>query len=802
MQQDVRTVVRLVTRHPGFCGAVVLTLGIALGAFTAIFSLVYALILEPLPFREADRLVVIQPVVNAEAGKLTLREYQDLSRETRMFEEWAAYYRSQYNVTGGGAPEALTCTISSSTLFTSLGVRPVLGELWPREQDFTRQYLVLLSHRVWQQRFGGRPDVVGSSIVMDGGTYRVTGVLPAGFDYPLQTDVFRDATDYNAPHVRRYSAIARLRPGVTMAQAQTELDAFATRFAAAYPDTNAGVRLAALPLRDAYVGRARPFLWLMLGAVMLLLVIACVNVTNLLLSRALSASGDAAVRLAIGAWRRHLIRQSMVEALLLASVGAALGGVGAEWALRLMTTRVQGDLPPWFQPQVNPVVWLAAAGAALLTAAVVGLLPALEASRTNVEQVLRQETGRSAGSRRQQAIRRALIAGQVGFATLLLVAAGVFVGGVRELMRTDTGFDAHNVLTFRVDPPYGRYPDIATTSAFYRRAAESLMAQPGIVAAGTNNTIPFSRLDQASPRVVVEGQANTEDAPFVNFQVVDAGYFDAMRIPLRSGRSFDRTDTEASTQVALVSARAARRFWPFADPIGRRVHVVWSQEGTGGGRGSDVPLTIVGVVGDVRYSGIDDTTGLDLYAPNTQLFAGDSYFVVRTRTSPAAVAAQLRAAIDLVDRDQSFFDVQSMQARVEGALWQHRVATIVLAVFGAIALCLAVIGTYAVTAHAVASHGREMGIRLALGSPPLGVAWLMMRRWLVPVGVGLLAGLAAGVAVARALAQLIGLTEWPDLLTPATLPLVLALSTLVACAVPVWRVLRRVQLTDTLRETA
>jgi putative ABC transport system permease protein len=799
--QDVHLAFRSLVRRPGLSVAVIATLTVAVGAATAIFSLVHALILRPLPFPDADRLVTIEAVVNADEGRLSLREYRDLARDSRMFESWAAYYRSQYNLTSGGPPEALTCTIGTSTLFDVLDVRPTHGDVWPASQDFTRQYQVVLSHRLWRQRFGGRRDAVGSTIVMDGGSYQIMGVLPEGFDYPLQTDVFRAATDYNAPHVRRYSALARLKADVTLEQAQSELNGFSERFAQTYPDTNAGIVLRAIPLRDAYVGRARPYLWMLLGAVGLLLMIACVNVTNLLLSRAIAASGDFAVRLAMGAGRRHLVRQALTEALLLAIAGTICGGAGAWWGLKGLTAMVQADLPLWFEVEFDIAVLLFAATVAVITAIAVAALPAIQASRTDLERVLRQESSRSAGSRSQQLARRLLLAGQAAFATILLVAAGLSAGALRELLRIDTGFDSRGVVTFRVDPPYGRYPDIATTSEFYRRAAESLALIPGVDAAGTNTFLPFSGLDVPSPRVAVEGWSTRrpEEEPFVNFQIVDPGYLRAMRIPVNRGRHFERTDEVRSIPVAVVSARAAQRFWPGEDPLGRRIRINWNQLGVSGGKNSDIWLTVVGVAGNVRFSGLDDDAGLDVYAPNTQLFAGDSYVVVRTRTDPDALRNQLRAAIDAVDRDQSFFDVHTMQTRVQRSIWQHRVATAVLTIFAVVALCLAVIGTYAVTAHAVASQRREIGIRLALGSRESHIGWLVMRRWLLPMALGIAVGMVGGAALASVLARVLGIVRVADLLVPATFPLVLAAAATLACYLPVRRAVRRVQLVDALR---
>jgi predicted permease len=804
MGHDLRLAFRACLRRPASSAAVVITLAVALGATTAIVSLVYALILRPLPFPDADRLVQIEPVIEQDAGRLSLREYRDLEKDSQMFESWAAYYRSQYNLTGGGTPENLTCTIGTSTLFAALGVTPVHGDIWPRSQDFTRQYEVVLSHRLWQQRFGGRLNAIGSTLVMDGGSYHVGGVLPEGVDYPLRTDIFRAITDYNAPHVRRYSALARLKPGVTLAQAQAELDAFARRFASTYPDTNTSVGLRATPLREAYVGRARPFLWLLLGAVILLLLIACVNVTNLLLSRAMASSGDAAVRLALGASRAHLVRQSLAEGLVLTVTGAICGALAARVALAQLTSMVQAELPPWFDVRFDSMVLVWTALIAIVTAMAIASLPAAHAFNADVEPVLRQSSTRTAGSRGERHARRWLLGGQAAFATLLLVAAGLFAGALSMLLRVDPGFDADGVVTFRVDPPWGRYGDIPTTTEFYRRAVEALEGIPGVEAAGANMLLPFSGLDLSSPRVSIEGRSSVgraDEEPFVNFQLIDPGYLRAMRIPLVRGRGFVRTDDMNAPPVALVSTRAAQRFWPNQDPIGRRVRVVWNQSGTAGGGGTDLWLTVVGVTGDVRFSGIEDTTGLDVYTPHMQLFAGESFLVVRARTDAESLRRQIRHAIDQVDRDQSIFDLQTMTARVRGAFWQHRVATAVLGVFALVAWTLAVIGTYAVTAQAVASQRREIGIRLALGSSRSGVGWLVMRRWLTPIAIGIAMGLAGGALLARVLADALGVSglSGMSLITIAGAPLALGLAAIVACYMPVRRIMLRLQLVDALR---
>ncbi len=798
---DLRVAARMFGHRPGFCGAMILTLAIATGAATAIFSLVNALILRPLPFADPDRLVEVDAIVAGDEGRLSLLEYRDLARDARTFESWGAYYRSQYNVTGGGPPENLTCTISTSTLFGVLGIQPLYGEVWPEREDFTRQYLVVLSHHVWQQRFGGRIDIIGSTITMDGAPYRVTGVLPEGFGYPLRTDVFRATTDYNAPHLRRYSVVARIRASASLTDAQAELDAFAARFAQAYPQTNIGVALRATPIRDAYIGRARPFVWLLAGAVALLVAISFVNVMNLLVSRAIASSGESAVRLALGATRRHLVRQSVVEALLLTAIGGILGIAGARSAVAGLMAMVRVDLPPWFGIGIDGPVLAFTIGFTLLTALAVGLLPALQARTTDIERALRQQTARAVGTHRQQRARQVLLAGQVTLAAVLLVVAGVFASTLRALLRINPGFDASRTITFRVDPPFVRYPDIVTTSEFYRRATEALAGVPGVVAAGANTYLPFSGRDITSTRISVEGRrtGRPDEEPFANVQLVDPGYFSAMQIPLLRGRVFELTDRESATPVAIVSARTARRLWSGQDPVGRRIRLVWNQSGVSSGGGTDLWLTVVGVVADVRFSSVESETNLDVYAPHMQLFAGDSYFVVRTRMDPNGVRAQVRGALDRVDSDQSFFDVETMGDRLKGSIWQHRVASSVLLIFAAIALCLAVIGTYAVTAQAVASQRHEIGVRLALGSSYVSIVRLVFQRWLVPVAAGVLLGMLIGTAAAQLLASAIGVRQSADLLAPAAVPLILASAAMVACYIPVRRTLKRVTLTDALR---
>lgn len=677
-------------------------------------------------------------------------------------------------------------------------MRAQVGDIWPASLDFTRHYTLLLSHRLWQQRFGARADIVGQSIVMDGAPYRIAGVLPAGIDFPLQTDVFRGVTDYNAPHVRRYSVVARLADGRGLADAQAELAALSRQFEASWPETNRGVVLEAIPLRDAYVGGARPFVLLMLAGVLLLLAIAAVNVTNLLLARAIGRQGDFAVQQALGAAPSRLVRQVVLETVLLAAAGGLAGLPGAWLAVRALSPLIAADLPPWLALAIDPEVLGASAVIAVVLAIVVAAVPASIAARSDLERVLRQDSGRGAGGG-HRLTRRWLVGFQAATASLLLVAAGVFAAGLVTLLRTPVGFDPARLLTFRLDPPFSRYGTIGTAAEFYRRLEEELRTLPGVSAVGMNATLPFSRLDSVSPRVVPEGGSagRADEAPFVNLQVVNAAYFDTMRLRIRVGRAFEVSDREGAPSVAIVSERTAQRLWN-GNALGQRLQIVWNQNGMGTGGGDALRLTVVGVASTIRFSGMDDEGGLDVYAPHTQLFAGDSFVAIRTTATERSIEPLLRGAIDRVDAEQSYFDVTSMSGRIAATLWQHRIATAVLTVFAGISLLLATIGIFAVTAHAVASQQREIGIRLALGSPSAALAWQIAGVWLTPVLMGTALGMLGGLVLAWQLATVIG-AHVPTPVWPLALPLVLATAAAVACSLPAVRAMRQVQLAQVLR---
>ena len=780
---------RALRRRPALAAAVVVTLGLAIGANVAVFGVVYGLLLRPLPFPDADRLVALEAEIDGERGKLAARELREIEQDSRALAALAAFYPSQYNMTGEGLPESMVTTIGTSTLFDVLGARPVVGAVWPTTLDWTTQSTVMLTHGLWQRRFGGDPGIVGRAVKLDAGDYTVTGVLPPGFDYPSGVQVFRAVTGFTAPDARRFTVVGRLRGATTLAQTQTELAGFADRFARQYPETNRHTRLVVRPLRDEFVGRARPYLTLLAVAVMVALLLAMANVTNLLLARAVGLRAELAVRTALGATRGHLLSLVAAEATVLAAGGGLLGlAVGASLMRLIALARLQ--LPSWLYVRMD---WQVVAFAMLLSIAVVVIVavaPAVLLSRADPREALLEGTRRTAGSPRTQRWQQTLVAVQVAVAVVLLSTAVLLTRSMRALEQVDPGFRAADLLTFRVDPPSRPYSTVEPIALFYRRAVERLSALPGVVAVGHNETLPFGGRPDTTRTMRVEGRETATaaaDDVFVNHQAVSPSYFSAMGIPRLQGRVFTAGDRLGTVPVAVVSARTARRFWGTANPVGQRVRTTQRTAGTGVSTDIAAVYEIVGVVGDVRARTLDEGPGLDLYVSAEQTFSGDAFFVVRSTGASAALAGAVGGAIREVDPNQSIFDVRTMTDRLADARWQPRLSATVLAGLALVGLLLAAVGTYGVLAYAVALREREIGVRAALGAEAAAIRRLVLRQGLRPVGVGIVVGVVAAAGGGRLLGALLYDVSPFDPLALLGAPLVLAGAAALACVVPASR---------------
>jgi putative ABC transport system permease protein len=791
MVADLRFALRALATRPVFAVTVALTLALGIGSNVAIFSVVYAMLLRPLPFADPDRLVAIDAVAGADAGKLSAREVRALQQDTRAFSDIATFYPSQYNVTGDGPPESLVTMIGTANLFRVFGLRPVHGDSWPPTLDWTTQFTVMLSHGLWQRRYGSDPAIVGKSIRLDGADYAVTGVLPPGFDYPARTQLYRAVSGYTSPATRRFTVVARLAAGTTLAAAQVELDTASARFATDWADTNRGVRLRVRPLRDVYAGAARPYLLTVAAAVGLVLLIACANTSNLLLGRALSARSELAVKAALGARQGQLVRGLLAEVVWLTAGGGVVGVAAGIWGVDAFVRTLRLDLPWWLEIRADWAVAAFAVGVSAVAALLTSAFPALQVFSADVHAAIREGSQRSAGGTvAQKRARRWLVAAQVALAVTLLVGAGLLGRTVLKLLQVPPGFEPARVLTFRTDPPWTRYGSIEQVSEFYRRAGERLAQLPGVTAVATNQALPMGGLPDTTRTVEVEGASTAADAgerPFVNYQAIGPGYFTAAGIPLLAGRSFNDFDRVGTAPVTIVSERTASRLWPGQTPVGKRLSLTWRVNGTGNSVDQRVTLEVVGVVGDVRFNSLGEPPGMDLYVSERQTFAGDTFFVVRTTADPGALAASVGAAVRDVDSEQSIFDVMPWAERANATVWQQRVAATLLIALALIATAQAAVGVYGVLAFAVAERRREFGVRLALGATRTDVLRQVLRQGMIPVASGIALGVLAAVAAARAVSSL--LFEMPaiDPLVFGGTVVLLAVIALVACVVPARR---------------
>jgi putative ABC transport system permease protein len=788
---DLRLAWRGLVRHPSFAAIVVLTLGLAIGACTAIFGAVHALLLRPFPFEDPGRLVRVTTIKGGEEGPLSIPELDDLARLDSV--EDVAGYTDQglYNASGFGAPEELQATITTSNLFRVLGMPLARGSTWPSAYDRSRQFALVISHGLWVRRFARRPDIVGQTLTLDGSPgYVVHGVLPPGFNFPSHSDLFRssgiaaDPKTYERRDLRSRMALVRVKDGVTIERVRQEIDALGQRLAREFATTNAGMGFRVVPLRDLYVGHVRPYLLLMLAGVGLVLLVACSNVANLLLSRALSRDREVAVRVALGAGRVRIVRQLLTESVLLAVLGGVVGLLVAVAGIRVLNDLVAMPLPPWMRIELDGVVLIFLGTVALLTGVAAGAVPALRAGRDLRTTLNEGGRGASAGAG-HATLRNALVVAEVALAFVLMVGASLLARSVARLQAVDPGFRASSLLTFRVELGWRAYDTHEKTVHFHSSVIERLAALPGVDAVALDTNLALSGKPREPGEITVDGQSanDREQSPFVHWHTVNPGFFGAMRIPIIVGRAFTDLDLPHTEPVVVVSERLASRLWPGRDPLGKRIGA-----GTGP-RAAGQPewLTVIGVAGNVQHQQIGGEPSLDVYRPYRQGSAGGGWYAIRTRQDPHALARDATAIVAAVDPNQSYFDVQTMGERIEGSIWQRRAAGSLFVAFAGVAVILAAVGLYGVLSFIVSQQWRELGVRVALGAQHRDIHRLVIGRGLRLTGVGLGVGLALGAALARAVSSLVfGLSPF-DPLTFLIVPVTIALVAVAACYLPARR---------------
>jgi putative ABC transport system permease protein len=794
---------RTLWRRPSFSLAVVLTLALGLGANTTIFSVVNGVLLRPLPYEQPERLVQVQSrQLRDEARPIgnSLADYLDLKDQNRAFTHLATYTTLDFNLPGAGTePLPVRVNFASSDLFRLLGVPPHLGRTFIHTEERPGEDLcsVILSYDLWRRRFNADAATLGRVIKLDTTDYRVVGVMPPGFRFPDNADAWapieswfdrarRTMRSFNR-NARGWTVVGRLRADVTETAARQDLERVSERLEREHPQTNTGVRFSMAPLRDSQISDIRPYLLPLLGAAGFVFLVSCVNVTNLLLARATERRKELAVRIALGASRSRVIQCLVAESVALALVGGVLGVLVSTVSVRALRASIPIDLPLWITFELDWRVLSYAWLLALAVGLVAGVVPAIRALHEDQERALKDNSRGSAGSRATAVGRASLVASAVAFSLLLLVGAGLMLRSFSNLQSVDPGFRPDGLLVVYVSPPGDRYvatPPLPAYTSLYQRIVARLQSIPGVEAAAGSRVIPYdgrSAIRQPGP-VTLDGQgvAEQERNPLVRGIVITPDYFRASGIPLTRGRSFEERETQARPRVAIVNEALVRRFWPDADPIGKRI-----KPGSATSPGDWV--TVVGVAGNVKYSGLHIESELTIYYPYTQASAGDFNFVVRTRGAPLDHARAVQREIWAVDPDLAIYSMRTMTSILASSLWQQRLWTSVLWVFAATAVALALVGIHGILAWSVRQRSRELGVRLALGATPGRVAALVLRQGMTLTTIGLVVGLLASVALTRTLSSLLfGITSM-DPFTWIVVSVTLASFCAIACYVPARR---------------
>src|ERR1041384_155934 len=793
--QDLRYTARTLIKTPAFTAVAVLSLALGIGAHTAIFSVCNAVLFKPLPYAEPDRIVMLsERQRDGKLGDVAPANFVDWRNVSRSFSGMAAVRASSFTSSFilGGQSEAsrLVGGQVSSSFFSVLGVRFMLGRNFLPDEDLPgHDRVAILSYATWSERFGSDREIAGKDIALNDESYTVVGVLPAGFQFGTTAEDFQArsqadvwvplALDPQKPHRNSHvlHVIARLNPGVKLAQAQAELDVIGANLAQQYPEANKDKGIAAVPLTDQLTGSVRVALETLLGAVGLVLLIACANVANLLLSRAAARQKEMAIRIALGASRWRLAQQLLTESLFLASLGGIAGLVLALAAIGALTPLLPADLSRAAGIAVDTRMLIFTAVISLVTGILFGLGPLFAAWRENAWESLKQNNRTSSGI--QTRLRSGLAVAQIAIAIVLLIGAGLMVKSFWALIHVAPGFRSENILTARLSLPGSRYPDNRRIAALEGVVLESLRGRPGIQSAGFATYLPLSGLDN-DWAFLIEGRpplpVGTHN--IAEYRPVSAGYFETIGIPLLRGRSFTPADTAEAPWVVVINDSMAREYWPSENPIGQRLNF-----------GEPPWRTVIGVVGDVLHEGLDRTAKAEMYLPVEQSsnIESDSTIVVRAEIAAGAAAGELRAAVAAIDPAVAVDRIETMQQLVSGSVAQPRFRAMILAAFSLLALVMASIGIYGVMNYLVIQRTREFGIRLSLGATPTDLLRLVLGRAAILIGSGTCLGLAGSVLLGRLITGVLFGTSPLDPLTFAAIPVLLAAVALAASYIPARR---------------
>jgi len=797
--QDVTYGLRVLRKNPGFATIAILTLAIGIGANTALFSVVNGVLLSPLPFPDADRIVAVYTKTQTfEQSSITYPNFLDWQKDNHSFAALGGFRSDDYNMTGQGEPERLHTHMISAEFFPAYGIQPTLGRnIRPEEDQAGAGPVVLISDGLWKRKFGSSQEILGTGITLNGKVYTIIGVAPGLITGLSPTDVFvpigqwTDETFRNRGISMGMNATGRLKAGVTLEQARADMDRVAQNLAAAYPDTNRGKGITLVPLKKDVVGDAQGLLLVLLGAVSFVLMIACANVANLLLARSTGRTREFAVRSALGASPWRVVRQLLTESVLLSVAGGGLGLILAKFGTRGLLAALPNTLPRAEEIGLDAHVVFYALGISLFTGIVFGLIPALKASQPNLHDTLKEGGRGSSGTRHR--MQRVLVAAEMALAVVLLIGAGLMIRSLAALWGVNPGFDAHNVLAFAVSLTSDKDVTANQLRAKYRATVGQLESVPGVEAVSVmGGSLPMTG-DSEVP-FWLEGQpkpANQEDMPFALFYLITPNYQKAMHIPVERGRTFTERDDEHAPAVMLIDATFARKYFPNQDPIGKHINLALI----------DIQPEIVGVVGHVEHWGLGSREHQNLQAqiylavsqiPDRfwPLLANGSGYVARTAGSPMGVVSGIREAVARADNSAVIYGVTPMQDIVARSVATQRMAMILLTVFSTLALVLSAIGIYGVISYLAGQRTHEIGVRMALGASSRDVLRIVLGQGMRITLIGVGFGMAAALGLTRLIAKLIYGVGATDPATFAGVAVLLSGVALLACYIPARRAMR------------
>jgi putative ABC transport system permease protein len=800
--EDLKHSSRVLLKNPGFAAGAVFVLALGIGANSAIFSVVDAALLRPLPFRNASQLVQIWHVPPARSFPgmtrfaVSAANYLDWANENHVFEKTAIYTYASFNFMAGDKPEVVPSGAVESSFFSVYGVRPMLGRgFLPAEDQAGNDNVVVLGYQFWRDHFASNPKIVGQSITLNGAAYTVVGVLGPQFRSPdwakIWTPLAWTQKERAVRGEHHYLVVGSLRPGVSLKQAQAEMDTISARLQQKYPEDDNGWGAVVVPLREEMVGDVRPALLVLLGAVACVLLIACANISNLVLARTMLRRKEMAIRAALGASRGRIVQNVLAEALMLALLGGTLGLLMADRGVHFLAMMLAGKLPQSIEVHLDGRVLGFTLVISIVTGVLAGLAPAWRFSRINLDDALKQGLGKTDSDSGGQRSLRALVVCEVALCLMLLIGAGLLMRSLANLRNVNPGLDAHNVLTMMISVPPKKFAAPLEENAFFERVLQRVRALPGVESAAAIDSLPVSGSGSMQP-VAIAGRpaAPMADQPEVAVRVVSPDYFRTMRIPLLRGRALTEVDTAESQHAVLISESMARRFWPGQDPIGRHLTLTFYPQ---------YSREVVGVAGDVNQDGLDVVEpAATIYFPLAQLSesvpGGWSSFplslVVRTRSAAGSSQEQVIRAVHQVDPGAPVLDVMAMDDRLADSLSQRRLNMQLLAAFAGLALVLAATGIYSVLSYSVRRRVREIGIRMALGAQMPQVLRMVVMQGLRMTVAGLAIGIAAALALGRVLASLLFGVSGADVVTYAAVSLLLGCVALFASVVPAYRAAR------------